>query len=372
MESVTPLGRWRLPQQSTYRPSLRERLTVRIARLRRWEFWPVWAFYPPIIAYILWLGLRHRSPLAFTAANPGLEGGGFVGERKADCLLPLQANAPELVAPLQLLRADLSLGERLTQAQHFVAHEGGYPVVLKPNIGQRGRGVAIVRDAAALGEYLSGAPGDVIIQRYIEGAEFGVFVYRDPSTQAPRIYSVTHKCFPRVVGDGTRPLHRLIRDDARARLISPLLWRRFGDAIERVPAAGEDVSLVEIGAHCRGSLFLDASELASEALHRRVAQLFEALPGFHFGRLDLRCPSAEALVRGEGIRILEVNGVGAEAAHIYHPDTPLWRGYASMLRQWQLAFAVGVRNMRMGARPLTIREFFQRVFEDGRRDEQWF
>ncbi len=371
MASATPLQRWQLPQQS-YRPSLRERLAVRAARLRRWEFWPGWAFYPPIVIYILWLGIRHRSPLAFTAANPGIEASGFVGERKVECLLPLMANAPELVAPLKLLRADLPLGERIEQARHFVAREGGYPVVLKPNIGQRGRGVAIIRDADALREYLSEAPGDTIIQRYIDGAEFGVFVYRDPLTQAAQVFSVTNKCFPRVVGDGVKPLHQLIRDDARARLIAPLLWRKFGDRIERVPAAGEDVPLVEIGAHCRGSLFLDASELATDALRVQIARVFTALPGFHFGRLDLRCPSAEALARGEGIRILEVNGVSAEAAHIYHPGTPLWRGYASMLRQWKLAFAIGLRNVRTGAQPLTITDFFRRVFEDQRRGEQWF
>jgi hypothetical protein len=142
--------------------------------------------------------------------------------------------------------------------------------------------------------------------------------------------------------------------------------------MEWVPAAGETVPLVEIGAHCRGALFRDASPLATPALCEVVARVFAALPGYHFGRLDLRCPSAEALARGEGIRILEVNGVSAEAAHIYEPGTPLWRGYASMLRQWRIAFEIGAANMRAGAPTLTIREFFDRVFEDRRRGQSWF
>src|SRR3546814_3741424 len=47
----------------------------------------------------------------------------------------------------------------------------------------------------------------------------------------------------------------LIAADARARLIAPLLWQRFATRLHEVPADGEVFPLVEIGAHCRGSLF---------------------------------------------------------------------------------------------------------------------
>ena len=357
---------------ASFKAPIGERAAVTLARWRRWEFWPGWAFYPPVVAYVLWLGLRHRSPLAFTATNPALEASGFVGERKSDCLLPLMERAPELVAPLVLIDGKASFDERLEAARRFVKAQRGYPVVLKPNIGQRGRGVAIIRSEAALCDYLQHAPGEVIVQRYIEGAEFGVFVYRDPDSGRAEILSVTSKLFPQVVGDGRRSLYQLIRDDQRARLISPLLWRKFADRMQWVPGEGEAVPLIEIGAHCRGSLFRDASSLASPALQAAVDRLFTALPGYHFGRLDLRCPSPGALSRGEGIRILEVNGVSAEAAHIYEPGTPLWKGYASMLRQWRIAFEIGSANERAGAATLTLREFFQRVGEDRERARAWF
>jgi hypothetical protein len=96
------------------------------------------------------------------------------------------------------------------------------------------------------------------------------------------------------------------------------------------------------------------------------------LPGYHFGRLDLRCPTPGALSRGEDIRILEVNGVSAEAAHIYEPGTPLWQGYASMLKQWRIAFDIGSANEHAGAPTLTLREFFQRIGEDQKRGRDWF
>src|SRR5438876_9838345 len=51
-------------------------------RLYRWEFWPPYLFYPPVIAYIAYLGTRYRSWTLLTAANPGIPAGGFVGGSK--------------------------------------------------------------------------------------------------------------------------------------------------------------------------------------------------------------------------------------------------------------------------------------------------
>src|SRR3546814_6926007 len=79
--------------------------------------------------------------------------------------------------------------------------------------------------------------------------------------------------------DGQRTLAQLIAADARARLIAPLLWQRFATRLHEVPADGEVFPLVEIGAHCRGSLFLDASTLTSAKLSSAIGRVFEAIPG---------------------------------------------------------------------------------------------
>src|SRR5215469_7715492 len=64
----------------------RRRLIGRVGRWSRWEFWPPYLFYPPVIAYIAYLGLRFRSLTLFTAANPAMPAGGFVGESKHEVL----------------------------------------------------------------------------------------------------------------------------------------------------------------------------------------------------------------------------------------------------------------------------------------------
>ena len=352
--------------------SLRDQLSIRFERARRWEFWPAWLYYMPIVTWILWLGVKHRSPTAFTAANPALDAGGVVGERKHQALAPLQTNAPDLVAEFVLLHAGTT-ALRVAEALRFAARADiGFPLVLKPDVGQRGRGVFIARDEKAVQDYLSRFEGSVIAQRYIGGEEFGIFIARAPGAAAVDVLSIVHKTFPSVTGDGVQTLRALILADARARLIAATLFVRWAEQLERIPSAGERITLVEIGAHCRGSLFLDATALTTPALVATLTRLTDAVPGYGFGRIDLRCPSAASLQRGEGLRVLELNGVTAESAHIYHPDTPLLDGYRAMFQQWSLAFAIGAAQAREGAAvtsPLTLWRLFR---EDLKRGEQWF
>ena len=85
-----------------------------------------------------------------------------------------------------------------------------FPVVLKPDAGQRGSGVSIVRSSRKLREYLTHAAFPVILQEYVSGEEYGVFYYRYPGDERGRILSVTEKRMPILVGDGKRTLEELI------------------------------------------------------------------------------------------------------------------------------------------------------------------
>src|SRR4051794_14397752 len=106
----------------------RRRILGWFRRKTCWEFWPPWLAYLPVVPYILYLGLKHRSLTLFTAANPGIPSGGFVGESKSAILRNLsRVPAFEVVAP----------------GQHVQVTE--FPVVLKPDVGERGTGVAIAR-----------------------------------------------------------------------------------------------------------------------------------------------------------------------------------------------------------------------------------
>ena len=64
----------------------RRRFLARWGRVRRWEFWPPWLFYIPVVRWCAWLSLKYRSITVFTAANPAFPDGGLVGESKSEIL----------------------------------------------------------------------------------------------------------------------------------------------------------------------------------------------------------------------------------------------------------------------------------------------
>src|SRR6266545_6156675 len=99
-------------------------------RSTRWEFWPPWAFYPPLSAYLAYLMVKHRSTTVFTAANPSILGGGFVGESKFGILQGL-AGAGDWVARLCLVGGHLGPDAKLAAATRFMTEcDLAFPVVL--------------------------------------------------------------------------------------------------------------------------------------------------------------------------------------------------------------------------------------------------
>src|SRR5690606_5707359 len=157
-----------------------------------------------------------------------------------------------------------------------------WPLVLKPDIGERGSGVAIARTDAEVRAYLERAAGDTIVQAYAPGFEFGVFYFRRPGEERGQIFSVTDKQFPSVTGDGVRSLETRILADDRAVCMAPFYLRRHAARLSWVPASGEVVLLVELGTHCRGAAFLDGGWVRTPALEAAIDRLSQGFDGFWF------------------------------------------------------------------------------------------
>ncbi|MFN7922386.1 MAG: hypothetical protein U0Q16_19945 [Bryobacteraceae bacterium] len=310
----------------------------RLLRIVRWEFWPIWAMYLPLAPYLLWLAIRHRSTRVFMASNPGMFSGGLVGESKPGILAELAKRAPEFTPAFRVVRRGGQI-----EAEMF-------PVVAKPDRGERGQGVRVIRSQADLDAYLAAAPCDTILQEYVSGLEFGIGCMRRPGAESFEITSLTHKTFPIVVGDGIHTLEDLVLRDPRAVCLAQRYAMELGPRAKEVPAPGVEVQLVEIGSHSRGSIFLDASRLGTPQLTAAIARVAKAHPGFHIGRFDLRSPSIEALQRGE-FRVLELNGVAAEPVHIYDPAVSMVSAYRALAAHWRWAFAIGAANRKAGTIP---------------------
>lgn len=329
-------------------------------RLTRWEFWPWWLIYLPVFGWLLWLGLvRHRRPLAFTAANPAMPHGGVVGESKAAILNGLKDVGNPLL-PWKSLPAARSL-EHWHETVAAFAGEQGWPLVVKPDVGERGMGVSICRDLAQAHEALAAAKGDQILQKFSPGAEYGVFYYRLPGEARGQVLGIVEKRFTGVVGDGRRTLERLILADGRAVCHAKYFFDQYADRLFEVPPAGERILLAELGTHSRGALFLDASHLITDKLEAEIDRISQSYAGFYFGRYDLRCKDETSLREGRGLAIVELNGVTSESTWMYDPRYGLTTAWRMLFRQWELAYAIGAANAQAGARVSTLRELWREV-----------
>ncbi|HEX5326127.1 MAG TPA: D-alanine--D-alanine ligase [Acetobacteraceae bacterium] len=328
------------------------------------EFWPGWLFYTPVLIHCAALAIRHRSPLALSAANPWITAGGLCGESKLSILdqvgpavRPLLARYASLVTHAWNAHADLADAERaMTEAGL------AYPVVAKPDVGCNGTGVRLIAETADLYRYLAAFPrGErVLLQEYLpEEGEAGIFYVRHPDERVGRITSITLKYPPAVTGDGRSSLRQLILADPRAGLVPHLYLPRLAHRLHEVPAQGERVRLVFVGNHCKGSIFRDGTGHATPALGACFERIARAIPEFYFGRIDVRFDSLAALSRGEGFRIIEINGAGSEATHVWDPATRLIDAWRAQFFHYGRAYAIGAANRARGHRPTRIGETFR-------------
>ena len=330
----------------------RGKLKASIARLWRYEFWPPYVFYIPLLPVVARLALKHGGLKTLTAANPAMPESGFVDESKIDILRSL----PERwIVPSAVL--DAHKPEQALGALHGLMGERGwaYPLILKPNAGQRGYAVRKIDDDDQAIEYFTDVTGRVLVQTYHAGPhEAGVFYVRRPGEDRGRIFSITDKVFPSVTGDGKHTLEELIFRHRRLRMQAGVFLNRFADESEDVIPAGETRSLAVSGNHAQGTLFRDGSHLRTDALERRVDEIARQYEGFYFGRFDVRYTDPEAFRRGEDLAIVELNGVTSESTNLYDPDKSLCWAYGVLFAQWREAFAIGDANRRRGAEVTSV------------------
>lgn len=337
----------------------RGKLAAKVSRLWRWEFWPSWLFYLPVLPWLAYLSLRYRGVLTWTAANPGIPQGGVVGESKHAILvqLPQSSVVPTILVPPG------EPGARLALVRQTIDERGwSFPLILKPDAAQRGAGVRRARNLVDVEKYLRAQPAAVLVQTYHPGPfEAGIFYYRLPGEENGRIFSITDKVFPALVGNGRSTLEELIWRHPRYRMQAHTFLARHDAERDRILAAGERFALALAGNHCQGTMFRDGAHLITPQLERAVDIIARQFPGFYVGRFDVRYTDVAAFKAGRDLAIVELNGATSESTNLYDPSWSLFAAYRTLFRQWLLLYRIGDANRERGHAPAAILELMQLV-----------
>lgn len=305
-----------------------------------WEFWPFAVLYFPVWFYYAWLAIKRGSLFFFTASNPSIEFGGMMGEKKSE-IYPL--------IPQKYLPKTKLFDKKQAQEAILFAKQIGFPVIAKPDIGERGTWVEKLSDEMSLIKYIDQCPVPFLIQEFISyPIELGVFYIRNPKDTKGRVSSIVQKDFLKVVGDGRSTIRHLLANNPRASIQTDLSHPRMTFMLNNIPEAEAVVEIEPIGNHCRGTRFLNLNHAISHELNQAFDSLANQIPDFYFGRFDLRCRSLTDLEHLEHFKIIELNGAGAEPGHIYQPGYPLIKAYRDIF--WHLATLADIsyQNKRRG------------------------
>lgn len=312
-------------------------------KLTHWEYWPFQVVYIPVYFQWVWYSLRSGTIFFFNAANPSIRNGGFFMESKK----AIYDLIPEGFYPKTILVKSESSFEKILKKLERSKIQ--FPLIVKPDMGQRGTAVKKILCEDALLEYASRSRFDFLIQELIPYPnEVGIFYVRYPNENRGRITGIVSKEFLSVTGDGISSVENLLRKNPRFEMQLPKLKAELGAKLDEILPKGEKLDLVPFGNHIRGSKFTDASDLISENLTDVIDQVCSKIPGFYFGRIDLMYDTWEKLESGRDFSFVEVNGSASEPTHMYDPKHSIFFGWKELSRHLRYMFEIGRMNHKNG------------------------
>lgn len=331
--------------------------SIFLTKLFNYEYWPVWiVFFPAIFSYFYY-ALKTRSLTYFTATNPGIELGGFYGESKSEILKMI----PGKYLPQTLYLPPNSSGTSVLNAMRDSKLD--FPVICKPDKGERGFMVEKVSGTDQLGEYLNQYNGQLIVQEFVTyETELGILYYRFPDGKRSGISSVAKKNFMGVTGDGFSTIEQLMMHSPRAQMQLQYFREKHTALLADVLPAGRYVLLEPIGNHCRGTEFLNGSHLINKQLVEVFDTIAAQMEGFYFGRFDVKISSEADMYNGEGIRIMEVNGVSSEPGHIYDRNMSIFKAWSAIIYNASIVGKIAIQNHKKGVDYLPLAKVIKTVY----------
>lgn len=331
-------------------------------RWMRWEFMPTWLFYIPLFPMFLYLMIRGRHPAWFTAVNPKWYLGGFVGEPKIEIQQTFEDNE-NLFPKTLFLPKKTTLEQAIPMIHEFVQkYKLQYPLMFKPNVGEKGNGIIKIKEPSQWQKiFKQPLQTDFLVQEFIDlPCELGVFVIRNPETQKPYIFSITHKTILSVTGDGKNNLKTLIETHPRAWLMRTFFFDKHTEKLNNIIPENEIYEIGDLGNHCKGALFQDGKMYNTPALYKFICDICDKNKDFHYGRVDVKMDS---LTHPTKFKLIEVNGTTSESTNMYDPKYTLLDAYRISFKHWKAQADIAKHNIKNGVRPMPFIKTLKAIFE---------
>jgi hypothetical protein len=264
----------------------------------------------------MYLAFKFRCVDFYKYANPGFKNGGLFDDSKYD----IYQLIPTKLYPKTVL---VKPHENQIVEGLLAKNNLSFPLIVKPDIGLRGIGVEKVHTVEELMQYAFKTHVPFLIQENINYPnEMGLFYCRLPNQLTGTITGITHKKFLSLEGNGKDTIKDLLQKNPRYAMQIHKLSHQLN--LEEILPNKQKKCLVPFGNHNRGTEFLNGKEMISESLHKTLDAFLKNIPGFYYGRLDIRYNTIAELEQGQNFSIIEINGAKSEPTHIYDPKHSLW------------------------------------------------
>jgi len=321
------------------------------AKHSAWEYWPAWLINIPVVFMWLTQAIRNRHLFFFSRVNPSIFTGGFFSEEKWPIY---EMFPPNRIPKTILVTAD---GPSVGIEQLLNEKEMRFPLLVKPNIGERGMGIEKVGSFTDLQAYYSKADYDFLIQSFVPlPHEMSILAYRLPDEKEVHVTSICLKEKLHVIGDGQATLEQLVLKNYRSRKN----WDRLRLKFDRmsIPSTGQKIILEPIGNHSRGTTFLNGNDLITPSMQQAVSTLFHEIEGeIYYGRFDILYNSIDDFIELKNFSIVEFNGVGSEPAHIYQPGYSILKAYGALWQDAKILGTISKIQGKKGVSCMTLPDF---------------
>lgn len=248
--------------------------------------------------------------------------------------------------------------EHITKIQgKLTEREITFPLIAKPDMGERGKNVALIHTVKELTLYLKKIKQPVLLQEYISyPIELGILFYWDTNKQ-PYISSIGIKKFCEIEGNGEDTFQKLVSKNHRISKRIDFLAKKFKHEWNTIVPKGTKILIEPIGNHNLGTTFIDGKKHFSEDMLSWVANCVTHIPGFDYGRLDLKIDSWNAFKNNNRIKILEINGVNSEPIHIYDPSYSICNAYKAIFQHMNIIYTLSTHQENRKGTTISLYEF---------------